>query len=231
MPTISFRIDDELKERIDALVESQGLNVSALFRDALADKVDELEAGDEKAQFRISLKERLGLVLQLKTLEKLATGDHDRAGYARQIELLTSGYELHYRDLVEWFDVGFSARWCREVIDILSMFADLNWAFENFTSEQQATVNRHAITFLGFDGNNETRQMAYARFFMFDMDRFQSLHKQAQETQLDSHQQMLPAYRRMLGVFRTLKATGGNSLADYRLTVDQVQAVVAARHS
>jgi uncharacterized protein YfbU (UPF0304 family) len=230
MPTISFRIDDELKERIDALVESQGLNVSALFRDALTDKVDELEAGDEKAQFRISLKERLGLVLQLKTLEKLATDEHDRADYARQIELLTSGYELHYRDLVEWFDVGFSARWCREVIDILSMFADLNWAFDGMPAEQQATVDRHAITFLGFDGNNETRQMAYARFFMFDMNRFQSLHKQGQETGLNSHCPMLLTYRRMLGAFRIIKVPGGNSLADHRLTVAQVNAVVAARH-
>lgn len=231
MPTISFRIDDELKERIDVLAESQGFNTSALFRDALADKVEELEAGDEKAQFRISLKERLSLVLQLRILEKLSVDEHERAEYAQQITLLTSGYELHYRDLVEWFDVGFSARWCREVIDILSMFADLNWAFDNMSAEQQATVDRHAITFIGFDGNNETPQMAYAKFFMFDMDRFQSLHKQGQETGLNSHCPMLPAYRRMLGMFRTIKVPRGNSLADHRLTVAQVNAVVAARHS
>lgn len=233
MPTISFRIEDDLKERIDGLVDRMGLNVSALFRQALADKVEELEAGDEKAQLRLSLKERLGLVLQFRTLAELAklgNNESEEEDCRRQIELLSSGYELHYRDLVGWFSTGFAARWSKEVIDILSMFADLNWAFDNFTPEQQAAIDHHAITFVGFDGNNETRQMGYARFYLFDMNNFQSLHQQAKATDVNSHCQMLPTYRRMLSVFRTLEVPGGYDPADHRLTVEQVSAVVTARY-
>jgi predicted transcriptional regulator len=44
MKTISVRIDDELKRRLDRLTDAHGLNASHLMRQAIAEKLEELEA-------------------------------------------------------------------------------------------------------------------------------------------------------------------------------------------
>jgi RHH-type transcriptional regulator, rel operon repressor / antitoxin RelB len=41
--TVSIRIDDDIKRRWDALADAHGLNASHLMRQAIADKLEELE--------------------------------------------------------------------------------------------------------------------------------------------------------------------------------------------
>ena len=43
MKTISIRIDDDVKQRWDRLADEYGLNQSRLMRDAILDKLEELE--------------------------------------------------------------------------------------------------------------------------------------------------------------------------------------------
>ncbi len=43
MKTISIRIDDDIKQRWDALADRHGLNASHLMRQAIAEKLEELE--------------------------------------------------------------------------------------------------------------------------------------------------------------------------------------------
>lgn len=43
MKTISVRIDDETKQRLDRLTVSHGLNASHLMRQAISEKLEELE--------------------------------------------------------------------------------------------------------------------------------------------------------------------------------------------
>ena len=43
MKSVSVRIDDEIKERWDRLSREQGLNPSQLMRQAITDKLEELE--------------------------------------------------------------------------------------------------------------------------------------------------------------------------------------------
>ena len=43
MKTVSIRIDDEIKQRWDALADLHGLNASHLMRQAITDKLEELE--------------------------------------------------------------------------------------------------------------------------------------------------------------------------------------------
>ena len=43
MTTINFRIEDEVKERLDAVVNQLGLNQSKILRDAVLNTLDELE--------------------------------------------------------------------------------------------------------------------------------------------------------------------------------------------
>lgn len=43
MKTVSIRIDDDVKQRWDRLADEYGLNQSRLMRDAIVDKLEELE--------------------------------------------------------------------------------------------------------------------------------------------------------------------------------------------
>ncbi len=43
MKSISIRIDDNIKDRLDELSEKHGLNASRLMRQAIAEKLEELE--------------------------------------------------------------------------------------------------------------------------------------------------------------------------------------------
>ena len=58
MPTLSFRVDDETKDRIERLA-ARGHNVSQLFRDALEARMDTLEGKEQGADLGLSLKERI----------------------------------------------------------------------------------------------------------------------------------------------------------------------------
>ena len=60
MATVSFRVNDELKRELDELSAEKGINLSKVFRQALAKIKDELLYGSyERAGLQLSLKERL----------------------------------------------------------------------------------------------------------------------------------------------------------------------------
>lgn len=63
----------------------------------------------------------------------------------------------------------------KEVIDILSMFSALTFSYRNLSDK--TGIEEWKITFNGFDGNNEGDYLAYAKFFMHELDRFEELQK------------------------------------------------------
>jgi predicted DNA-binding protein len=67
MTTITFTIDDEVKARLDALASRHGLNTAALVREALLDKLEELEDHDV-------VKERLGRPYRTVSHEEIRKG-------------------------------------------------------------------------------------------------------------------------------------------------------------
>lgn len=197
--TVSFRIDDELKEQLDRLSERHGLNVSHVFRRALAEKADELQHGpNRRGGLNLTVKERLVLVNQYRTLAALYPDE--RHHYLRHVEALESGYELHYRELTVRFADGLSAEDSREVLDILDMYSDLRFSFGHL--KDKTGIEEFEIEFPGFDGNNESERMAYARYFTIELDRFNSLHSGIKKHGLNSHMPTLNIYRRMLPVWR-----------------------------
>jgi len=44
MSMMTFRVDDELKNRLETVVNELGLNQSKILRDAVTDRLEELEA-------------------------------------------------------------------------------------------------------------------------------------------------------------------------------------------
>src|SRR5437016_2554123 len=113
---------------------------------------------------KLSRFERWMLANQYRILEKI---DPDEAQhYAEARQAFENGYELHY----EWLAEGIfddphimSEFECREVIDILSMFSALHHSFEALPDK--SGIDKARIKFLGFSGNDETKQMGYANYF------------------------------------------------------------------
>lgn len=147
---------------------------------------------------KLSRPERWILVNQYRILEALYPNDAE--SHAKCREALECGYELHY-DLMTTHifsgEAAMSEDECQEVIDILYMFTVLKRRYE--VLEDTSGINEWHIEFKGFDGNNETKQMAYARFLCTGSDRhFDELGG----GDFNSHAPLLQAYRCMATQWR-----------------------------
>lgn len=142
--------------------------------------------------------DRLMLSNQFKILEKLYPEESDH--YHRHRKALEEGYTLHYDWMFDNIYEEMSVEDCREVIDILDMYRAITFSYQKL--DEKGELGSHPyFKFRGFDGNNETKQMAYAHYFMIDLDRFQELKYDQTAPDLNSHSQMLPKYRNMLSIW------------------------------
>lgn len=168
----------------------------------------------------LSKKERLILLNQYLILEKLDPDEAD--SYRKYAKILKEGYAYHYQDLVEWFYDDMSEEDTQEVLDILEMYRRLVFSYRDLGSEEKAKVDGRKLEFRGFDGNNETIQLAYVRFFLEDEGRYDELHNEHHD--YNSHMPMLGKYRRMLDAYKSIVEDN-----DYRmLTSDEINEIVNA---
>lgn len=168
---------------------------------------------------KLSWKERLMLSNQLKILEKLYPEEaEDLAKYRKAID---EGYELHYGDAQHICPDKecLPAEQCQEVLDILDMYRALTFSYQKL---KKPRIEVSEIEFPGFDGNNETEQMAYARYFIHTLGRFGELREDSEYGDYNSHMQMLPVYGRMLEVWR------GYDKGRFELSEEQIQEVIDA---
>jgi len=163
--------------------------------------------------------ERWILSNQYRLLQVIYPDEADYFGQCR--EVLERGYELHYDWITEYIYDGndvMSSEECKEVIDILDMFSALKRAYEAL--DDKSGIEEWTVKFSGFDGNNETKQMAYARCFCsLDGGRFTELDR---GDDFNSHSPVLDAYRRMLIEWR-------NSEDRYHLSEDDLVRITSAR--
>lgn len=150
---------------------------------------------------QLTKKERLGFIYQLRILEALYPNQADE--YAKHRIALEEGYALQYSWMTEYLYDELSEDDCREVINILDMYRVITFGLTKLP-ENDEIRNHHLAKFPGFDGNNETHQMAYARYFIIDLDRFSEL-RQDEYPYFNSHCPMLDTYRRMLERWETLR--------------------------
>jgi uncharacterized protein len=143
----------------------------------------------------LSKKERLFLINQYRILALL---DEEQADYYQKcIMILESGYEFNYHDLDQFIDEPMSAEESRETLDILSMFRVLNDSYKRL--EDKSGIEEWQIKFGGFDGNNETGEMAYVKFLAEQDDRFTDV---IERGKYNSHCPCLGRYRKMLQYFQ-----------------------------
>ena len=145
----------------------------------------------------LSKKDRLIISNQFKILERLDPVEADY--YANQRKAIEHGYELHYDWLAENMYDGLSREECQEVLEILSMYRSFDRSFHRLDDKED--LSEEAIRFDGFDGNNETNQYSYVRYFILDLGRFDELAYNAEATSFNSNCPMLEIYRRRISVW------------------------------
>lgn len=165
----------------------------------------------------LTKKERLGFIYQLRILEALYPDE--AADYAKHRIALEEGYVLQYSWMFEQLYNELSEADCREVLEILDMYRAITFGLQKLETDDELKTHRLA-KFTGFDGNNETHQMAYARYFIVDLNRFTEL-KQDDYPYFNSHWPMLDTYRRMLEQWTPLKDK-------FELSREQIASVLGA---
>lgn len=160
---------------------------------------------------KLTDQERIILINQNKILALLDEGNAD--GYRKVITVLERGLVTEYEEVL-YLEPPMSETDCREVLDILAMFNALHYSYDRL--EDKGGIDALKIRFVGFDGNNEGRQLGYARYLIEQDDRYTHL---VEGRDLDSHGPFMDEYRDMLERY---KALGEPSL----LTREQLLEVV-----
>lgn len=161
---------------------------------------------------KLDIKDRLELSYQLKILEKLYPEEKDY--YANQRKAIEDGFELHYSWLTEHLSEGLTSEECTEVLDVLDMYSSLYYSFKTLESPEEVT--QEMIKFPGYDGNNETMKMAYTKYFIEDLGRFEWI-KELTNGYYNSHARMTSKYKNMLAKWKQFPIADRNTLSEDQL--------------
>ena len=246
MAQLTVRLDDQIREAFDELARTRGLSASDLTR-ALID--DALGRGGERPSVgptpgAMTATQRRLLLLQHEVLARLAeqddyVGEQDADYHRRMVKVLDGGFVEEYGTMFVSMEPELSRRESDLVHDILAMFHILQFSLGELDEQERATLGEdaeRALTFSGFDFNDalESRLHSYAKYLIED-GRYPSMavHFDDRHEGGNSHSRVLPAYERMLSVWRPLRdrkfarPTGGPGGYVYGMV--DLQAICAAR--
>lgn len=165
----------------------------------------------------LSKYERLVLYNQYTIMEKLFPEDMEIYSFNKKV--IEEGYAENYCELTEFLSDELDPTVSKEIWDILQMHRSLNVSYRNLPDKGE--LKEEDIKFRGFDGNNETRYMIYARFVFKDFDRYHEL--QESNSSYNSHWPMLEKYRRMLRVWESITERYNNNL-----DLEQIKSIINA---
>lgn len=122
---------------------------------------------------KLSMFERMVLANQYMIMLKLCGNeDYIDEGWAKdKLQAVMSGYEMHYDH--DGIDLDtMSVEESTKVIDTLAMYREFHAAVEKYGKPKETRW----LTFQGYDGNYEGRQMVYAEYYCtHDHGRFEEL--------------------------------------------------------
>lgn len=162
---------------------------------------------------KLTAVERRILMNQFKIMAALDI-DKDSSAHKRFAEIVEEGYEREYYRLFDSLSDPVSEAEGKFVIDVLEMYAQLQRGFDSASDKKGISPKR--LVFHGFDGNNATRRMAYARFVRED-GKWSDLRVGSDD--LNSHGMGDGQYPAMLERYRKLGKNHG-------LGIDDVKAVL-----
>lgn len=143
----------------------------------------------------LSLKDRLVLQNLYLILEKL----YPAGGFAEKRKIVEEGYTYHYSDLfISLTNEEMSIEDSKFVIDVLEMYRGII-----YSNRKLGTNSIKEAYFKGFDGNNESSLMCYAKFFVFDLNRYEEIQEISGD--FNSHSPMRIQYEHMLKKWKALE--------------------------
>ncbi len=168
--------------------------------------------------YALTKSERLILINQLLILEALHPAERDSLKQHR--EILEEGYEIFYGDYVFGFvrDEGPSLEECQEVLDTLDMFE----AIRHGLLENSRLWKNPYSRFSGYDGNLEPEFMAFAKFTIETLEKYQDFSNKGNDF-CNSHIPMREIYLGMLEEWKKLSRA-----ERYILSEDQVEKILNA---
>lgn len=165
----------------------------------------------------LTLAERLIISNQFKILEKLYPEEAEF--FSTHRTAVENGYKLHYDDLVENFFDEMPEEESLEILEILSMYRALTFSHQKL--KDKSGIKADDIRFKGFDGNEETSQYLYTKFFILELGRFDELRYGNDHPDFNSHFPMLNQYRDMLRVWNSFEK-------NFNLNEKQILAILRA---
>jgi uncharacterized protein YfbU (UPF0304 family) len=154
--------------------------------------------------------ERLILMMLSEIHEHLRIEDGGDSQFVRSSIISGNVWGVKWRFPRIFHDSDPTPEVVTEVVDILNMWSAIEGSYQNVSPEDRAKIEKEAapygshVRFSGFDGNNEAFFLSVARFLVDDLGRFQIF----KGRDLDSHSPWcLDGYRRMLAVFKPLRAS------------------------
>ncbi len=249
MATLTVRVEDHVRDQLQAVADGRGVSVSDVLRsliESLFDRTDRGVSRPAAVPESLTMTQRRTLSLLHRILARLI--DEDATGDDRLGEDGDTDYQLDRAQALEhgWaaeYDMEFiairpelSRRECGLVMDILDMFrvlrASTDRVAEQPGSDELAPEQLGWLTFRGFDLNDdmEGRMLTYARALVSG-DRWTELADafSADHDRGNSHHRLLPTYQRMLGVFDPIWQTVVHrGRSDYLLTAQELAQVAAA---
>jgi uncharacterized protein YfbU (UPF0304 family) len=163
--------------------------------------------------------ERLSLMNQLEILKKL---DPDNAkDYDDQIEILHGGYTIRYEELFNYVFEEMPMEACRYVYDVLDMHRNLINSFNALADKQGLTADD--VRFEGFDGNNESKNWAFAEHLQK-----KGLWQETLVGSVNSHSMTtIDRYPEMLARYEPIKQKIIDShTGKWQLTAEQIKTVI-----
>jgi len=252
MAQLNIRIEDDLRDGLDALARARGQSVSDLLRDlirqALGRSRGPAKKGRDDTPVSLSALDRYSLALHHQVLAALARAaddsdsydDHgDVAHHEQMIEILERGFSAEYDRLFGGLYAEMTPRECALVRDILEMFMWTKRSVDGLTDEQRALLGDDLagrLEFSGFDFNNtlEARLASYACYLTSHGEweematYFDDHHERG-----NSHWPMLARYQQMLLSWKPIWDTKTDSahahrLGSYLLDVDELREIASA---
>lgn len=245
MATITLRVDDRIRDQLQAMAEGMGISVSDLLRsliDGLFDRVDRQEPRRRVVPESMTAVDRKQLALLHKILARLVEEDvdDDRLAYdgdttyqLDRAQALEEGWTKEYDMEFHAMEPELSRRDCGLVMDLLDMFRILKYSCERVT-DQLSNEDLGTLRFRGFDLSDdlEGRLLGYARWLISDGDRWQEQAEvfSTENDRGNSHMPWLAAYRRMLEVYEPIwrGVTRDRGRVGELLDAEQLRQVAAA---
>lgn len=232
MPTISIRVSEDLKSRLDNLARESESTLSGVILDAINSMTggSRIEFPEDTAPYTLSSTNRLILRNQELLLSMCEDIDeYEREHHAKNAEILELGYTSDYTSVFAPLRPEVPYSLCEELYDILDMFRVLRFSYERLTDEEKKQIKESDISFRGFDYSDgiESPLSSYVEFIFKD-EKYEELEEPMKRFSDDgnSHTRLLSMYRRMCHCFNQVWRK--HLLTAHELSLLEIQQVVSA---